>query len=121
MSSRPRTAFTGVPSGAVMLSGGIPKYARKYSEAESSSISGATHATLPDAPDGGTGLATPADDAVACRLLAAPRRVCFRLSAVGVSMRTSVLERDGVAWAAPRPRLALTADGPSTATTHPRP
>src|SRR5262245_1891836 len=48
MSSKPRTAFTGVPSDAVMLSGGIPKNARKYKDAESSSISGAIFAILPE-------------------------------------------------------------------------
>ena len=37
MSSNPRTALTGVPSAALHLSG-TPKNARKYSEAESSSI-----------------------------------------------------------------------------------
>jgi hypothetical protein len=36
MSSRPRTAFTGVPSGAVIS--GTPKKARKYMEAVSRSI-----------------------------------------------------------------------------------
>jgi hypothetical protein len=38
MSRNPRTALTGVPSGARTESG-TPKNARKYSEAESSSIS----------------------------------------------------------------------------------
>src|SRR5260370_3959174 len=38
MSSSPRTALTGVPSGARTVSG-TPKNARKYSEAESSNIS----------------------------------------------------------------------------------
>ena len=38
MSSSPRTAFTGVPSGAFTESG-TPKYARKYSDAVSSSSS----------------------------------------------------------------------------------
>src|SRR3981081_2451780 len=39
MSRSPPSALTGVPSGAVMLSGGMPWNARKYSAAESSSIS----------------------------------------------------------------------------------
>ena len=38
-SSRPRTALTGVPSGA-FIDSGTPKKARKYSDAVSSSISG---------------------------------------------------------------------------------
>ena len=46
MSSSPRTAFTGVPSGAFTESG-TPKYARKYSDAVSSRSSGPTPAILP--------------------------------------------------------------------------
>src|SRR5215472_2467939 len=46
MSSIPRTALTGVPSGAVSVCG-TPKKARKYSEAVSSSISGPTQVILP--------------------------------------------------------------------------
>src|SRR5580704_4156790 len=50
MSSSPRTALTGVPSGARTVSG-TPKNARKYSEAESSSIS---EPTLPSCHAGQT-------------------------------------------------------------------
>ena len=50
MSSSPRTAFTGVPSGALKLSG-TPWKARKYNDAVSSSISrlpgsGVSHAAI---------------------------------------------------------------------------
>ena len=44
MSRKPRTALTGVPSGAVNESG-TPKNARKYSEAESSRSSLRVEAT----------------------------------------------------------------------------
>lgn len=50
MSMRPRTAFTGVPSGAFTDSG-TPKKARKYSDGVSSSISPPMTHMLPRGSD----------------------------------------------------------------------
>jgi hypothetical protein len=51
MSRNPRTALTGVPSGDVIVLG-TPKNARKYSDAESRSISrSATRPILADGTD----------------------------------------------------------------------
>src|SRR5690606_18293006 len=66
MSSSPRTAFTGMPSGAVIDSG-TPKKARKYSDGVSRSISPAMWPILASRTDNRAPLAPEADSAEAER------------------------------------------------------